>query len=255
MWHVSDRYAFTSIVFTVSRTFAPISVVESTVNPCVIAARQVGGAEALLEHLADRGFDCRGFGFKAGGVAQNQRAGEDCAERIGEALAGDVGRGAVDRLIQIDFAADGGRGQHAQRAGDDAGLVGENVAEEILREHHVEVARLVHEVHGHGVDVLVFERYVGELCGDFNHRGAPELRNFKHVGLVHAGEFLAALAGQLEGDAGYAGHFVARVTHGVPGFALGLVPLAGLAEVKAAEQFADKENVGAVDDLRAQRDC
>ena len=32
-----------------------------------------------------------------------------------------------------------------------------------------------------------------------------------------------------------------------------LVPLAGLAEVEAAEKFAHKQNVGAVDDLRAQR--
>ena len=34
---------------------------------------------------------------------------------------------------------------------------------------------------------------------------------------------------------------------------VGLVPLARLAEVEAAEQFADEEDVGAVDDLGAQR--
>ncbi len=43
------------------------------------------------------------------------------------------------------------------------------------------------------------------------------------------------------------------VAHGVPGFAFGLVPLAGLAEVEAAEQFADEENVCAVDDFGAER--
>ena len=85
---------------TVSRTLAPISFVESTVKPCGLRASQVRGAEALFKHLAHGGLDGRCFGFEAAGVAQDQRAGENCAERIGQALAGDVGRGAVDRLVQ-----------------------------------------------------------------------------------------------------------------------------------------------------------
>jgi hypothetical protein len=61
--------------------------------------------------------------------------------------------------------------------------------------------------------------------------------------------FLRRFCGELEGDAGHADDFVFGVAHGVPGFAGGLVPLARLAEVEAAEQFANEENVGAVDDL------
>jgi hypothetical protein len=57
----------------------------------------------------------------------------------------------------------------------------------------------------------------------------------------------------LEGDAGHALHFIARVDHGVEGYALFLVPAARLAIVEAAEQFADKHNVGPVDDLGPQR--
>src|SRR6185503_7039630 len=72
-------------------------------------------------------------------------------------------------------------------------------------------------------------------------------------GLVDTGEFLAAFLRELEGDAGDAGDFVARVAHGVEGFALLLVPCAGSTEVEAAEEFADEENVGAVDDLGLQR--
>ena len=41
----------------------------------------------------------------------------------------------------------------------------------------------------------------------------------EHVGLVDRGEFFAALAGELEGDAGDADDFVAGVAHGVDGFA------------------------------------
>ena len=93
----------------------------------------------------------------------------------------------------------------------------------------------------------------GKLGRDFIHRGAPELRDFEHVGLVDAGEFLAALLRELEGDAGYADHFIAGVTHGVPGFAGCRVPFARLAEVEPAKQLADEQNVGAFDDLRPQR--
>ena len=91
-------------------------------------------------------------------------------------------------------SADGGRGQHAERAGDDAGLVGEDVAEEVLGEDDVEVAGDVHDVHRHGVDKLVLEGDVGVVLGDFGDGGAPELRDFEDVGLVDGGDFLAALA-------------------------------------------------------------
>ena len=98
----------------------------------------------------------------------------------------------------------------------------------------------------------MLEGDAGELRGNFSDRGAPELRDFKHVGLVDAGDLVAALGGELKGDAGDADDLVLCVTHGVPGFARGLVPLAWLAEVEAAEEFANEENVSAIDDLRAQ---
>ncbi len=79
------------------------------------------------------------------------------------------------------------------------------------------------------------------------------MRDFENVGLVDAGQFLAALGCELKRDASHASNFLAGVAHGVPGFAGCLVPLARLAEVEAAEQFAHEKNVGAVDDLRAQR--
>ena len=59
--------------------------------------------------------------------------------------------------------------------------------------------------------ILMFERHVGKLCGHFDDGGAPELRDFEDVGLVNAGELLAALLGQLEGDAGHASDFIALV--------------------------------------------
>jgi hypothetical protein len=50
------------------------------------------------------------------------------------------------------------RRQQAQRAGQHRGLVGEDVAEHVLGDDHVEGARLGDQVHGHGIHQLVFQR-------------------------------------------------------------------------------------------------
>ena len=84
--------------------------------------------------------------------------------------------------------------------------------------------------------------------------GAPELRDFEDVGLVDGGDFLAALAGELEGDAGYADDFGLGVAHGVDGFAASpLFHQRGCAEVEAAEELADEEDVDAFGDFGAER--
>jgi len=108
-------------------------------------------------------------------------------------------------------------------------------------------------VHRHGVDELVLEGDVGIILSDLRNRGAPELRNFKDVGLIDRGDLLAALTCEFEGDAGYTDDLVAGVTHGVNGFVGLFVPGAGGAEVEAAEQLADKEDIDIFRNLRTQR--
>ncbi len=74
-------------------------------------------------------------------VTQQHRDAEDRAVRIRDALAGDVRRGAVDRLVQAALrVAERRRGQHAERARQHRGFVGEDVAEHVLGDQHVEVA-------------------------------------------------------------------------------------------------------------------
>ena len=106
---------------------------------------------------------------------------------IGDALAGDVGRRAVDRFVQPARAvAERGRGQQAERAGQHRGLVGQDVAEHVLGDRHVEVARAADQVHRRRVDQHVLELHVGKLVA---HRRAsrdlaPQARGLEHVGLV-----------------------------------------------------------------------
>ena len=108
-------------------------------------------------------------------------------------------------------------------------------------------------MHGHGVHILVFDSYAGKIRGNFVHSRAPHLRDFENVCLVDTGELLAACLCEFEGDPGNAGHLIAGVVHGIPSLAGDPVPLARVAKIQAAQQFTDKENVGAVDDLWTKR--
>ena len=57
----------------------------------IAAADQVGGAVAGGENFLNRGFDGIGFGRHVSTVAEQHGSGEDGAEWVGEAFAGDVG--------------------------------------------------------------------------------------------------------------------------------------------------------------------
>ena len=86
----------------------------------------------------------------------------------------------------------------------------------------------------------------------------PELEGLEHVGLVDAGQPLAALARRLEGDVGDALDLRARVAHRVEGLlgagegAVGrAAPAARLAEVDVAGELADDQDVEARRPARA----
>src|SRR6202000_3387187 len=73
------------------------------------------------------------------------------------------------------------------------------------------------------------------------------------VGLVNLRELLAALAGELKGNARDTNDFIFRVTHRVDSLAGFFAPGARLAEVEATEELAHEEDVDALRDLGTQR--
>ena len=81
-----------------------------------------------------------------------------CADRIGDALAGDVGRRAVHRLEQRrEFAlgVDVAGRRDADGAGAGRAEVGQDVAEQVGRDDHVEAVGMQHELGGEDVDVVL----------------------------------------------------------------------------------------------------
>ena len=66
--------------------------------------------------------------------------------------------------------AEAGGGQHPERARDHRGLVGEDVAEHVLGDDHVELGRIGDELHRRVVDEQVVERDVRVFAGEAARR-------------------------------------------------------------------------------------
>ena len=112
----------------------------------VARAAEVGRARRATDRRA-RARWRRRRQFAASSVAEeveHQRARPDLADRIGDALAGDVGRGAVHRLEQRRIRALGievGRRRDADRAAHGGPEVGQDVAEQVRADDDVEMLR------------------------------------------------------------------------------------------------------------------
>jgi len=213
------------------------------------SAGSIARTQAFGERAVDGRFYRRGLGVHAEPVPQHHRGREDHRERVGATAAGDVGGGAVHRLEKARPAlAEGGRRQHADRAREHRGLVAEDVAEHVLGEDHVEVPWRRDQLHGRVVDQDVLEPHVRELLGVHPaHDLAPQPRGLEHVRLVDARH---ATARGLERRARDPLDLGDRVLAGV----VRALPVASArAEVDAPGELAHDQQVGALDDLAAQR--
>ncbi|CDI68148.1 Glutamine amidotransferases class-II [Bifidobacterium animalis subsp. animalis IM386] len=160
------------------------------------------------------GVDCRG-GVVKSEMTQQHGGGKDRGGRVRDALASNVGGGTVDRLehgrvfvARVDAA--GRRITHT--AHDGARLVGENVAEQIVGENHVEARRIGDQVDRGRVDVRVVMLNLGVFGAHLVHDVLPHVAGVdEHVLLVHERDVLAALHRQLEGVAHHAFDAVRRV--------------------------------------------
>ena len=88
-------------------------------------------------------------------VVEHQGDGPDRGDRVGDALPGDIRRGTVDRLEHARFpplGVDVGAGGDAHAAGEGAAEIGEDVAEEVGGDDHIERFRPEHEAGSHRVD-------------------------------------------------------------------------------------------------------
>ena len=178
---------------TRSATASPISDVPTWVAPSSQMSR-VRMPSAIADSTA------RSTASAASGMSQrmpeHHRRAQDGRQGVDAVLAGMPGGGAVDRLIYPQFAlAEAGRWEHPHGAGHLGCLVGQDVAEGVLRHHHVEVAGRLDQPHGAGVHQHVLQGDAGIVRGDPLRDPSPQPRALQDVRLVHGGDLLAPACG------------------------------------------------------------
>ena len=202
--------------------------------------------------MFDGRFDARRFGLESERMPQHQGDAQYGAAGVGDAAPRDIGRRAVDGFVEpTPTVAERGGRQHPERACEHRSFVGEDVTEQVLGEHHIEVPRAAQQMHRRRVDQHVFERDGRELV--LQHPAAhlaPQPRGLEDVRLVDLCDLAATRRRETAGDAGDAldlRHRIPALIEGGRAFA----PLA--AEVDAARELADEQHVDAFQQLGLER--
>ena len=156
----------------------PAKPVEVAPHP----GRELGGGGAAAEvgraQLAQRGHHRRLH--RAGQLRATERQlqhhghRQDRAHRVRGAVAGQVGRRAVDGLVERRSLAEGGRRQQADRADDHTHLVAQDVAEEVLGQDHVEAVGGLQQLEGGRIHVAVLQLDVRVFPGHLGHHPPPQ---------------------------------------------------------------------------------
>lgn len=159
---------------------------------------------------------------------------------------------AVALALTVGRCGEGSTGEEAEGAGDDGGLVGDDVAEQVAGDNHtVESAGVLHHQHGGGVDEVVAELQLGELLlHDLSHGLAPQTAGGHDVGLVERPDGRGRVLGQSEvcSETSDTLNLVAGVRLSVERVAAAVV-LFTLAEVDTASKLADDVEVDATANL------
>ncbi len=181
-------------------------------------ATEVAGA-----HVVDIQGRVDGLAQLAGLVAQTdviQHHGgcQHQGNRVGNALARDVRRGAMHSFEDGGMFADVGTRRHAETTHQSGDFVRKNVAEQVGRHQHVELPRVHDQFHGAGVDDDFIEDELVFVLGgvDLARRLEEDAgQRFHDVGFVDCRDFLASLRDDVvEGVAADAPATLARVDAG-----------------------------------------
>ena len=104
-------------------------------------------------------------------MREHQDGGKHHRSGIGDAFAGDVGRGAVDGFENGVRVAHVGAGDDAESADQTRREVRDNIAIQIRQQKNVEGLGTHHQLHGSVVDDQLVVLDVGKARGDFAAAG------------------------------------------------------------------------------------
>lgn len=162
---------------------------------------------------------------------------------------------AVALALAVGETTQTGARQQTKAAGDDAGLVADDITEQVARhDDTVQLAGALDHQHGGGVDELVLELQLGELVlEELGDSLPPQAAGGQDIGLVQTPDLGRGVLGQGEegGQAGDALDLDLAVGLRVHGEAAAVILLA-VAEVDAAGKLTDNDEVGAAADVSLQ---
>ena len=138
-------------------------------------------------------------------VLQHHDGRQEQGSGVGEALAGNVGGGAVDGLEDGALVANVARGRQAETADEAGAHVGQDVAVQVGQDEHLELPAPPHveKLRRHDIYVPAVQLDIGVLLGHLARDAQEQTVGHLHDGgLVHGADLLAAnLLGVLEGEA------------------------------------------------------
>ena len=156
----------------------------------------------------------------------------------------------MNRLEYRGAFAGGSRREQAHGTADAGAFIGQDIAEGVLRHHHVEELRFLNHTHGGVVHIHIVGGDFRIVRSHFLRNLPPQARRGKHIRLVYDRKMLVALHGILKAYFQNAFNLRASVHIGVVSL---VVVLILLAEVHAACQFADAEEIGSVHQFGTKR--
>ncbi len=132
-----------------------------------------------MEHLGDGCTDPGGI-LPVADVVQQHCHTQECGQRVGDALPGDVRCGAVHGLEERrrQGGAEIRRGRQAQPADQPRGFIREDITKHVCRHDHVKAFRLCDQSHCHCVNQHLLHREIGVVCRHFESRLAEEPAGF-----------------------------------------------------------------------------
>src|SRR6185437_5498850 len=151
------------------------------------------------------------------------------------------------------------RSEHSDRACENGCLIGENVAEHVLRHDHVECRRPEDDIHREGIDEAMLQLHAGKFVTNYSRRHfAPESRRLQDIRLVDRCHQSAPLESGTRSNSYDRRSLIRRVrcriggpltTSGAAGDRLQLL----LSEINPASELADKNDIRSGKYLRPER--
>ena len=104
------------------------------------------------------------------------------------------------------IATEGGGGQHSNRPRKHRSLIAEDVAKQVARQQHVELAGVTHQLHRRIVHVHVADIHLAITRRHRINAVPPKLAHIQNIGFIHGTKAIVSFSSDLKSHLGNAIH-------------------------------------------------